>query len=138
MIKAFPKVKDRAAAVISRGVRMSCLIGNTWNLGYTWNFRLGTKRVSASLYSLRPCTKDVSAHHNTHHAALPFKLMKDGSVGRGDAIECPSAETAIVSAEILSRIENSTTKSRSKVDLAFRSGLDSRQLPPAGRPWNFS
>jgi len=99
MIKAFPKVKDRAAAVISRGVRMSCLIE------YTWNFRLGTKRVSASLYSLRPCTKDFSAHHNTHHAALPFKLMKDGSVGPGDAIECPSAETAIVSAEILSRIE---------------------------------
>ena len=41
----------------------------------------------------------------TYHAALPFKLMKDGSVGPGDAIECPSAETAIVSAEILSRIE---------------------------------
>ena len=78
---------------------MSCLIG------YTSNFRLGTKRVSASLYSLRPCTKDVSAHHNTHHAALPFQLKKDGSVGPGDAIECPSAETAIVSAEILSRIE---------------------------------
>jgi hypothetical protein len=78
---------------------MSCLIG------YTSNFRLGTKRVSASLYSLRPCTKDVSAHHNTHHAALPFKLKKDGFVGPGDAIECPSAETAIVSAEILSRIE---------------------------------
>lgn len=40
----------------------------------------------------------------TYHAALPFKLMEDGSVGPGDAIECPSAETAIVSGEILSRI----------------------------------
>jgi hypothetical protein len=38
----------------------------------------------------------------TYHAALPFK---HGSVGPGDAIECPSAETAIVIAEILSRIE---------------------------------
>ena len=41
----------------------------------------------------------------TYHAALPFKMMEDGSVGPGDAIECPSAEAAIISAEILSRIE---------------------------------
>lgn len=40
----------------------------------------------------------------TYHAALPFQLAEDGSVGPGEAIECPSAETAIVSAEILSRI----------------------------------
>jgi hypothetical protein len=40
----------------------------------------------------------------TYHAVLPFKLMEDGSIGPGDAIECPSAETAIVSGEILSRI----------------------------------
>ena len=66
--------------------------------------RLGTKRVSAPLYTPRPARK-VSVPIITDHAALPFKLMKDGSVGPGDAIECPSAETAIVSAEILSRIE---------------------------------
>ena len=65
--------------------------------------RLGTKRVSAPLYTPRPARK-VSVPIITDHAALPFKLMKDGSVGPGDAIECPSAETAIVSA-ILSRIE---------------------------------
>ena len=67
------------------------------------NPRAWNEKLRRSLHSLRPRTK-ASVSIVTYYAALPFKLMDDGSVGRGDAIECPSAETAIVSGEILSRI----------------------------------
>jgi hypothetical protein len=49
----------------------------------------------------------------TYHAALPFKLMEDGEIRSGDAIECPSAETAIVSEEILSQLRATSVSSRS-------------------------
>jgi hypothetical protein len=60
------------------------------------------RKASPYLYIHCPRSKKLMI---AYHAALPFKLMDDGSVGPGDAIECPSAEAAIISAEILSRIE---------------------------------
>jgi hypothetical protein len=40
----------------------------------------------------------------TYYVALPFVLTDDGLVP-GEAIECPSAGTAVLRAEVLSRIQ---------------------------------
>jgi hypothetical protein len=40
-----------------------------------------------------------------YHVALPFLVTKDGTMEPGESVECPSADTAMMSAEILSRIE---------------------------------
>src|SRR6476620_2733950 len=40
----------------------------------------------------------------TYYVAITFTVTDDGTVAPGEAIECPSAETAILRAEVLSRI----------------------------------
>lgn len=40
----------------------------------------------------------------TYYVALPFIRTDDGTVAPGEAIECASAGTAILRAEVLSRI----------------------------------
>jgi hypothetical protein len=72
--------------------------------GYTLNFR-PEQNALAPLYIHYVPARQMSVTIINLPCRAPFKMMKDGSVGPGDAIECPSVETAIVSAEILSRIE---------------------------------
>jgi hypothetical protein len=91
MIKAFPK-KDAAAADLGR---------RQHEPADRIHLEISPRNKTRQRKFIH--TKDFGAHHILPW--LPSKLMKDGSVGPGDAIECPSAETAIVSAEILSRIE---------------------------------
>jgi hypothetical protein len=40
----------------------------------------------------------------TYYVAITFTVTDDGTVAPGEAIECPSAGTAILRAEVLSRI----------------------------------
>jgi hypothetical protein len=40
----------------------------------------------------------------TYYVAITFTVTDDGTVAPGQAIECPSAGTAILRAEVLSRI----------------------------------
>jgi hypothetical protein len=39
-----------------------------------------------------------------YYIALPFARSEDGTIVAGEAIECPNAGTAILRAEVLSRI----------------------------------
>jgi hypothetical protein len=96
VIKAFLKLKDAAAADLGRRQHETA---DRIHL----EIAPRNKTRQRKFILTTPCTKDFGAHHILPW--LPSRLMKDGAVGPGDAIECPSAETAIVSAEILSRIE---------------------------------
>jgi hypothetical protein len=40
----------------------------------------------------------------TYYVAIAFTVTDDGTVAPGEAVECPSAGTAILRAEVLSRI----------------------------------
>ena len=42
----------------------------------------------------------------TYYVAITFTVTDDGTVAPGEAIECPSAGTAILRAEVLSRIRS--------------------------------